>query len=110
MTISQHPTNTKQLWLDHIKQWQDSGLSQTDYCKQYDLKPHSLSYHKCKQTHHRVETQLTPSTSTGFLQVSLKPMTPLPEPLILHFSSGLQLTGLTTCNVALVKQLTEVLL
>jgi len=42
----QYSGNTKQHWLNHIKQWQDSGLSQTNYCKKHDLKPRNLSYTK----------------------------------------------------------------
>ena len=109
MTTTQKTANTEQFWLNHIKQWQDSGLSQTDYCKQHDLNPHSLSHHKCKQARHQTNTQLATPTPTGFLQVAVPPFVTLPEPLTIHFSNGLQLTGLTANNVSLVKQLAEVL-
>ena len=108
MTTAQPPTHAEKFWLDHIKHWQDSGLSQTDYCKERDLKPHNLSYHKRKQERNQPNTQLTTPTSTGFLQVNVPPVAVLPEPLTLHFTSGLQLTGLTANNLSLVKQLAEV--
>jgi len=33
---------------DHIAQWQASSLSQTEYCKEHGIKPHTLSYYKKK--------------------------------------------------------------
>lgn len=30
-------------WSKHVKQWQKSGLSQADYCRQYDLNSRLLS-------------------------------------------------------------------
>ncbi|OUS26621.1 hypothetical protein A9Q98_10335 [Thalassotalea sp. 42_200_T64] len=86
MTSNQKSANAEQFWLNHIKQWQDSGLSQTTYCKEHDVKPHSLSYHKCKQARHQVNTQIATPTSTGFLQVAVSPVVTLPEPLTLDFS------------------------
>ncbi len=32
----------------HIAQWQASSLSQAEYCKEHDIKPHILSYYKKK--------------------------------------------------------------
>lgn len=108
MMNSHHSTNAKQHWLNHIKQWQDSGLSQANYFKKHDLKPHNLSYHKRKQECNQSNTPLTP-TSTGFLHVEVSSIRVAPETLTLHFAEGVQLTGLTTSNLALVKQLAEVL-
>ncbi len=108
MTTAQPPTNAEQFWLNHIKHWQDSGLSQIDYCNEHGLKPHNLSYHKRKQERNQPNTQLTTPT-TGFLQVNVPPVVVLPEPLTLHFTDGLQLTGVTENNLGLVKQLAEVL-
>ena len=36
----------RSLWKKHIESWQDSGLSQTEYCRRHDLKPHQLTYWK----------------------------------------------------------------
>ncbi len=33
-------------WQQHIESWQESGLSQTEYCRRHDLKPHQLTYWK----------------------------------------------------------------
>jgi hypothetical protein len=34
------------LWGGHIKDWQQSGLSQADYCRQNKLPDHQLTYWK----------------------------------------------------------------
>jgi hypothetical protein len=33
-------------WKDHIDSWQDSGLSQAEYCRRHNLKHHQLVYWK----------------------------------------------------------------
>ena len=35
-------------WADHIKRWQESGLSQIDYCLENNLSRHRFTYWKCK--------------------------------------------------------------
>lgn len=109
MTSTQKSENTEQFWFNHIKQWKVSGLSQNSYCKEHDLKPHNLSYHKCKQARNQDNTQLSTPISTGFIELAVSPTLTLPEPLILHFCDGVQLTGLAENNLELVKQLAEVL-
>jgi len=36
----------RSFWKQHIESWQESGLSQADYCRRNDLKPHQLTYWK----------------------------------------------------------------
>ncbi len=33
-----------EIWQQHIDNWKDSGLSQTEYCKQHKIKLHNLQY------------------------------------------------------------------
>ena len=33
-------------WKQHIDQWQQTGLTQAEYCRQHDLKHHQLVYWK----------------------------------------------------------------
>ena len=33
-------------WRQHIDQWQQTGLTQAEYCRQHDLKHHQLVYWK----------------------------------------------------------------
>ncbi len=32
----------------HLSRWESSGLTQIDYCKKHDIKPHIFSYYKAK--------------------------------------------------------------
>ena len=46
-----HPTKLdseqkRQHWKTHIESWQQSGLSQLDYCREHALKPHQFTYWK----------------------------------------------------------------
>ena len=42
------PSQNKAAMQDHIPQWQASSLTQTEYCKAHDIKPHIFSYYKKK--------------------------------------------------------------
>ena len=33
-------------WKHHIESWQETGLTQSEYCRQHNLKPHQLVYWK----------------------------------------------------------------
>jgi len=36
----------REYWSSHIERWQESGLSQSDYCREHDLKDHQFIYWK----------------------------------------------------------------
>jgi len=42
------PSQNKAAMQEHIPQWQASRLTQTEYCKVHDIKPHIFSYYKKK--------------------------------------------------------------
>jgi len=37
---------TRELWRNHMKTWQESGLSQAAYCRQHQIKGHKFLYWK----------------------------------------------------------------
>ena len=43
-TTEQISTKKRLYWSNHIKQWQTSGKTQSDYCQQHQLKLHQLHY------------------------------------------------------------------
>jgi len=43
-----NPSQNKAAMQDHIPQWQASHLTQAEYCKIHDIKPHIFSYYKKK--------------------------------------------------------------
>lgn len=108
-----------EFWKQHALQWQASSLSQQQYCQQNNLKPHSLSYHKCKLLNNKnkaleptstdSQKTATPSPLSGFIHLSPPQYSLATEPLILHFKSGLSLSGVAQHNIDFVKQLTQVL-
>ncbi len=46
MTKPKVRVKNRQFWKKQIKNWQESGLTQTEYCKQHDLSQHNLTYWK----------------------------------------------------------------
>jgi len=100
------PSKNKRHWQQHINQWRDSGLSQAQYCQQHHLKESAFSYHKYKGAK---QASLTPTKQSTFLQMPLSQVLPAQEPLTLHLANGLFILGIVLSNVALVKQLNEVL-
>ncbi|OQK15371.1 hypothetical protein AU255_07515 [Methyloprofundus sedimenti] len=42
------PSQNKAAMQEHIPQWQASRLTQAEYCKVHDIKPHIFSYYKKK--------------------------------------------------------------
>jgi len=97
-----------EFWHQHITQWQASGLSQAGYCRQQTLREHQFSYWKCKLLTGNKPVKAEPA---GFAQVQLiaKPLATSDQKLSLFFRGGIQVTGITQDNMALLKQLIEVL-
>ena len=101
------PTNKKSIqdekfWRYHTSQWQDGGLTQAAYCRQHDLCQQKFSYYKRKYS----STTLVPvkCKSSGFVSVQVLPELQAHEPLTLHFSNGVRLSGIANNNVSLVSK------
>jgi len=48
-----NPTEKAQFWQQHFAAWQASGLSQTEYCKQHDLKFSNFAYWRTRNNRKR---------------------------------------------------------
>jgi len=96
-------------WRQHIAQWQASGLSQAGYCRQHELTAHQFSYWKCKLL--TMNEPVVPKPASGFARVQMVAQIPATsaQELTLLFQDGIQVTGITQDNMALLKQLIEVL-
>ena len=93
-----------QFWQNHLSQWRQTSLSQTEYCRQHNIRADSFSYHKCKTL------KKTSSTKPkGFIKVPLPPQKIVEKPLTLKFNNGSCLTGISESNLTLVKQLAVIL-
>ena len=96
-------------WQHHIAQWQSSGLSQANYCRQHNLAIHQLSYWKGKLL---VTSQpLLTKSPSGFTRVQISDLaTPPTSPgLSICFRDGTQLLGMTEATLPLIRQLVEIL-
>lgn len=75
-------------WGDQIKQWSESGLSQSEYCRINNLKSNRFTYWKIKLTKENLPTE--------FVQVpspQVRELLPHPAPamLKLNIDTGLQI-------------------
>ena len=95
-------------WQQHIKDWKASGLSQTAWCKQHDLKPEQLSYWYRKFEPRTAELKAKPSSGT-FIPVAVEAK-PVVSPLALTLPNGASISGIDESNLALTQQLVEQLL
>ena len=96
-------------WKLHLAQWQASGLSQASYCQQQALHPPQFSYWKRKLLVTCNPVELNPGTGFARVQVAADSITPSSSGLSVCFPDGIQLRGITQGNMALIKQLIEVL-
>jgi hypothetical protein len=96
-------------WHLHIMQWQASGLSQASYCRQQALLTHQFSYWKRKFLADREPVDPEPKAGFARVQVAEHVATLSSPGLSLSFRDGTRLTGIAQNNMALIKQLIEVL-
>ena len=47
-TRSEERAKNRQVWEQHIRNWKESGLAQSEYCRRHNLKEHQLTYWKRK--------------------------------------------------------------
>ena len=57
-------------WKQHIESWQQTGLTQTEYCRQHNLKHHQLVYWK--------KRFLKTETDVSFVPLKLEDLLDLP--------------------------------
>lgn len=91
--------NAKQsLWCERLKDWQQSGLSAKEWCRQRQLPEHQFFYWK-----HKFDIP----AENKLIPVVVSPDVPpiLTNPVTIHLSSGLRIETETTDVVALIRQL-----
>ena len=104
MSSNKTQTENQAFWQTHVQQWQSSGLSQAAYCREHQLDQNKLSYYKRKQL-----GEVVPTQNNGFVSVQLAQNVQSIDALTLHFVNGTHLSGITSQNVTVVKQLMEAL-
>ncbi len=83
----------RQHWNDIILDWQDSGLSQVNYCRKHNLKPHQFNYYKGLVLTPKMEPSLVPVATALPLPVTSSTITAiLPDGIRLEVPSDQALT------------------
>ena len=96
----------EKIWLQHIRAWRNSQLSQAAYCQQKNLKYHQFTYWKIKLDEQPTES--VQPTSAGFATVALNSSSTA-DGLQLTFPSGIRLSGIQSAHMVVVRELLEVL-
>jgi hypothetical protein len=98
----------KSFWLDHIRQWDQSELSQAAYCRQHDLCEQKFSYRKRQAS----VSKKTAISATGFVRVQVDRSIQLSASdsgLSIRFNNDICLEGITVNNLTLIPQLLTLL-
>lgn len=102
---TQTPANRHDQWLQHISDWQQSGLSQAAFCQSQQLSYHQFIYWRQKLVPKSGDSSST--TSPQLLSVQYPPDRNLSIDLTLTLPNGLRIHGIDSTNLTLVSQLLE---
>jgi len=94
----------KSFWLNHIRQWDQSELSQAAYCRQHDLCEQKFSYRK-RQSAFAKKAAIS---STGFARIQVDSAVQSSVPSIglsIRFNNNICIEGITENNLTLIPQL-----
>lgn len=86
-------------WLDHIAAWQDSGLTQSAYCRQQGLNTHTFT---ARLSEYR---KRGPSSPPALIPVQVQLTPPPAEHLVLHCGQGHRLELPSTVSAAWLAEL-----
>jgi hypothetical protein len=72
LSRSEQLEQKRSYWKQHIDSWQQTGLTQTEYCRQHNLKHHQLVYWK--------KRFLKTDTNVSFVPLKLEDLLEIPAP------------------------------
>ena len=101
-SMTETPSKTVS-WQQHINIWKNSGLSGPKFCHANNLIYHQFSYWRKKLDITQGKPLSPSSMSAGFVQVSYAATET--ESLQLILPNGVEVTGINTTNVSVVRQL-----
>ena len=70
LSRAEHLEQKRSYWKQHIGSWQETGLTQTEYCRQHNLKHHQLVYWK--------KRFLKTETNVSFVPLKLEDLLQMP--------------------------------
>jgi hypothetical protein len=89
-----------QQWCQHIHDWEQSGQSRKQFCRD-----RGLSYHRLCYWQRKLSQSQQASDSSGFVAVTCRTAPATAEGLSIRLPNGLVVQGITAGNVAVVQQL-----
>jgi len=100
----------KAYWANHVKQWKASGGSQSDYCRNNQLKLHQFTYWKhIFSAVPKQDVNPKPATGNGFVAVQLthssKPQTQEQE-LMIQLPNGIRIANAQLSSLELIREMT----
>jgi|AntRauTorcE11898_2_1112593.scaffolds.fasta_scaffold09444_1 hypothetical protein len=94
-------------WPQLIRQWQDSGLSGKQFCRDHDLVYHCFIYWRKKHRRQSPVVPPQPAGPSGFVKVARQSSPARDDRLTLSLPGGLALSGITAGNVGLLRPILE---
>jgi hypothetical protein len=91
-------------WLEQVKVADESGLSGVQFCKQHDLNYSQFMY--WRQKSQKQSAQTSQNKASGFVKVTPS-LLESPSSLSVSLPSGVQIQGIDSGNLTLVRQLLE---
>ena len=95
----------RDLWTPIMNKWQQSGLSQTEFCKQNNIKLDLFNYYKRQLTKKPKDSAKT--KPSGFAKAIIAQKSSGTSTLQISLANGAIITGINTGNVSVVKALLE---
>ncbi len=96
-------------WANHVKQWQVSGDTQSDYCRHHQLKLHQLVYWKqvFNNNPDNNKDKSKPNNTRGFVVVNVTPAVTnaTTSDLTLQLPNGLRIDGIHANNLDLIQEI-----
>ena len=89
-------------WKQHIDSWQETGLTQTEYCRQHKLKHHQLVYWKKRFLKATTDVSFVPIKLEDLLEM---PAAPESAPLSLLINNHLKVEIRPGFDAQLLRQL-----
>ena len=103
-------TAKQQHWCQHVTSWQASGLSQSAYCHEHDLKPNQFHYWKQQFTAlNKIQAPKPSPSLSAFVPLSINSSPLTTSGLTLRLPNGYELTGIAAEHLPTVTRLLEVL-
>lgn len=88
----------REVWLSHVREWQSSGKTQSEYCREHNLPEKSFWYYKKKyfsKEDRLVEIKINRQSDRAFVELVS------PDGMLLRFREGIHSSNLRNIITAL---------